>query len=47
MGNDQSLRAFILKWVSPKEYNIASAFNTAHATYDSLCTRHEKLGLHA
>ena len=46
VGNDQSLQAFILEQVSPKKFNIASAFDTAHATYDGLRTQHEKLGLH-
>ena len=47
VGNDRSLRAFILEHISPKEYDIASPFGTACATFDGLRLRHEKLGLHA
>ena len=46
-GNDKSLRAFILERVSPEEYDIASSLGSAHATFEGLRTRHEKLGLHA
>jgi hypothetical protein len=46
-GNDKSLRAFILERITPEEYDIASPFGTAHATFDGLRQRHEKLGLHA
>jgi hypothetical protein len=45
--NDKSLRAFILERITPEEYNIASPFGTAHATFNGLRLRHEKLGLHA
>ena len=47
VGNDRSLRAFILERITPEEYDIASPFGTAHATFDGLHLRHEKLGLHA
>jgi hypothetical protein len=46
-GNDKSLCAFILERITPEEYDIASPFGTAHATFDGLRQRHEKLGLHA
>ena len=46
-GNDKSLRAFILERITPEEYDIASPFGTANATFDGLRLRHEKLGLHA
>lgn len=46
-GNDKSLRAFILERITPEEYDIASPFGTAQATFDGLRLRHEKLGLHA
>ena len=46
-GNDKSLCAFILERITPEEYDVASIFGTAQATFEGLQTRHEKLGLHA
>jgi len=47
VGNDGSLRAFILERISPDDYDYASIFDTSHAVFEGLRTRHEKLGLHA
>jgi hypothetical protein len=38
---------YALERITPEEYDIASPFGTAHTTFDGLCLRHEKLGLHA
>ncbi|KAF8463370.1 hypothetical protein DFH94DRAFT_699574 [Russula ochroleuca] len=46
-GNDKSLHAFMLERIAPEEYDMASPLGSAHATFDGLRTRHEKLGLHA
>jgi hypothetical protein len=43
-GNDKSLCVFILECITLEEYDIASPFGTAHATFDGLHLRHEKLG---
>lgn len=47
VGNDGSLRAFILERISPDDYNYTSIFDTLHAVFEGLRTHHEKLGLHA
>jgi len=47
MGNDGSLRAFILEHVTSDEFDVASTFDTSHAVFEGLRTRQEKLGLYA
>ena len=46
-GNDGSLCAFMLEWMTTGEYEFASAYNTSYHIFEALCVRHEKLGLHA
>jgi len=47
IGTDGSLHAFILEHISPDDYDYAFTFDTSHTIFEGLCTRHEKLGLHA
>jgi transposase InsO family protein len=48
-NNDRSLWAFMLRHISPEDYEVVTPFRThgAHAVYEALRERHEKRGLYA
>ena len=45
--NDTSLRAFMLERMTTPEFSYTSSFDTSHAVFEALRTRHKKLGSHA
>jgi len=45
--NNTALHAFMLVHMTSDEFEYASPFDTSHAVFEALRTRHEKLGPHA
>src|SRR5713101_1784810 len=47
VSNDRSLKAFLLSYVSQRDYDNACTLSTAHEVFEELRKTHEKQGIHA